>query len=252
MASGNLRPAVSRAVAFLGWLLAASAVAAGTSAQREVEGILRLQPNLARGAEIFTYCAACHEDNTQGLPAGWVPVIAGQHPRYLIKQLIDYRHSLRWDPHMEPVAQGHVLRGPQDIADVVAFVAATEIQGHDTAPVPSAAASDAQHLYRLNCSHCHGQSGEGKAARGIPRLAGQDFAYLLRQMHDVVDGRRVNMRAAHYRALYELDVQALLHLASYLSHLSGGSADAAASDLSAALRADPLWRIPAGQTGGPE
>jgi cytochrome c553 len=252
MASQNLRPGVSRAVAaaFLGSVLAASAGAAGTSAQREVDDVLRLKPNLARGGEIFTYCAACHEDNAQGLPAGWVPVIAGQHPRYLVKQLLDYRHSVRWDPHMEPVAQGHVLRGPQDIADVVAFVAAMEIQGHDAAAAPSPVATDAQYLYRLNCSHCHGQSGEGKDARAIPRLAGQDFAYLLRQMHDVVDGRRPNMRATHYRALYDLDVQALMRLASYLSHLSGAGADPAASDLSAALGADTRWRTRWDQSGG--
>jgi cytochrome c553 len=252
MTSANLRPGVTRAIAalVLGWLFATSAVAAGTAAQREVDGILRLKPNLARGEEIFTYCAACHEENVQGLPAGWVPVIAGQHPRYLVKQLLDYRHSIRWDPHMQPVAQGHVLRGPQDIADVVAFVAATEIQGRDTVPMPSPVATDAQHLYRLNCSHCHGQSGEGKDARGIPRLAGQDFAYLLRQMHDVVDGRRANMRATHYRALYDLDVQALMQLASYLSHLSGAGGDAAASDLSAALGADPGWRTRGAEAGG--
>jgi cytochrome c553 len=238
------------AAAILGPLLAASAVAAGTSAQREVDGILRLKANLVRGEEIFTHCAACHEDNAQGLPAGWVPVIAGQHPRYLVKQLLDYRHSVRWDPRMEPVAQGHVLRGPQDIADVVAFVAATEIPGHGTAATPSPVATDAQHRYRLNCSHCHGQSGEGRDAGGIPRLAGQDFAYLLRQMHDVVDGRRPNMRATHYRALYDLDVQELMRLASYLSHLSGAGADAAASDLSATLGADPRWRTRADQAGG--
>ena len=238
------------AAAILGWLFTATAVAADTGTQSEVERVLRLKPNLLRGAEIFTYCAACHEDNAQGLPAGWVPVIAGQHPRYLVKQLLDYRHSVRWDPHMQPVAQGHVLRGLQDIADVVAFVAATENPSHDTAAKPSTATTDAQHFYRVNCSHCHGPSGEGKDARGVPRLAGQDFAYLLRQMHDVVDGRRANMRATHYRALYDLDVQALMRLASYLAHLSGGGADAAASDLSAALRPDARWRTAADQTGG--
>ncbi len=252
MAPRTLHIKVSRAIAaaILGCLLAASAVAAGTSAQREVDGILRLKANPARGAEIFTYCAACHEDNAQGLPAGWVPVIAGQQPRYLVKQLLDYRHSVRWDPHMEPVARGHVLRGPQDIADVVAFVAATDIQGHDTGAKPSPADTEVQHLYRQGCSRCHGQSGQGDDARGIPRIAGQDFAYLLRQMHDVVDGRRANMRVTHYRALYDLDVQALMRLASYLSHLSGAGADAAASDLSAALGADPRSRTHEGQAGG--
>ena len=63
-------------------------------------------------------------------------------------------------------------------------------------------------------------------------------------------GGAPNMRATHYRALYELDVQALMQLASYLSHLSGAGGDAAASDLSAALGADPGWRTRGAEAGG--
>jgi cytochrome c553 len=204
-------------------LVAAAAASGGVpgAARRETNEILRLVPNPARGAEIFSYCEGCHDSPSNGLPEGWVPSIRGQHPRYLAKQLIDYRRSLRWDARMEPVAQGHGLRGAQDIADVVAFLSAqpsdwgTEDEG--TAP------TEDSKFYRNHCSGCHGVSGEGNDARYVPRIAGQDFAYLLRQMHDVVDGRRPNMRKEHFGALEKLDVVQLVSLSCFISHLGGGA-----------------------------
>jgi cytochrome c553 len=40
------------------------------------------------------------------------------------------------------------------------------------------------------CSNCHGARGEGNAAVGAPRLAGQPAHYLARQLDGYADGRR--------------------------------------------------------------
>lgn len=42
------------------------------------------------------------------------------------------------------------------------------------------------------CSSCHGQQGEGNAASGFPRLAGQSGAYLAHQLDSYADGSRKN------------------------------------------------------------
>lgn len=42
------------------------------------------------------------------------------------------------------------------------------------------------------CNTCHGAQGEGQAAAGFPRLAGQGFTYLLRQLDTYADGSRKN------------------------------------------------------------
>jgi cytochrome c553 len=44
----------------------------------------------------------------------------------------------------------------------------------------------------LLCAGCHGMSGEGRAAAGYPRLAGQPQAYLQRQLEAYADGRRAD------------------------------------------------------------
>ena len=42
------------------------------------------------------------------------------------------------------------------------------------------------------CSSCHGAAGEGNAAAGFPRLAGQPVGYLSNQLMAYTDGRRAN------------------------------------------------------------
>lgn len=40
------------------------------------------------------------------------------------------------------------------------------------------------------CASCHGAQGEGNQALGAPRLAGQNAAYLARQLHNFKEGKR--------------------------------------------------------------
>ena len=54
----------------------------------------------------------------------------------------------------------------------------------------SAQAEDGKALYgRLGCLACHGEAG-AKPIAGAPNLAGQNAAYLLRQMNEIAEGQR--------------------------------------------------------------
>lgn len=52
------------------------------------------------------------------------------------------------------------------------------------------AVAELARAYRVGCTSCHGKAGEGSPAKQAPRLAGQDPAYLLRQMQSFRDGWR--------------------------------------------------------------
>ena len=189
------------------------------SARQDLQAVLSAIPDESRGARLFALCAQCHGTRGEGIGDAWTPAIAGQHPRVLAKQLVDYRHGARWDPRMEKVAGRHILKSTQDIADVVAYV------GQLNAPPASSIGSGewldrGAQLYRALCSACHGAQGEGSAARFVPRLAGQRYDYLLRQLHDAVEGRRPGLAAIHGRALRSLDREELMGLADYLSRLA--------------------------------
>ena len=176
MSDVGYRPTSRHSMGYKAWmgfadhamLATASAAAGGVSGElrREVNEVLRLSPNPAHGAEIFRYCASCHASSSNGLPEGWVPNIIGQHPRYLAKQLIDYRHSIRSDARMEPVAKGHGLRDSQDVADVVAFLSAQPPDWSASEGRPGKATEDGR-FYRDHCSSCHGPRGRGNNFRSI-------------------------------------------------------------------------------------
>ena len=199
-------------------VIVAVAAAGEPNARQDLENVLRATPNLKHGAQLFATCGQCHGGKTTGLLAEWVPEIASQHARVIAKQLVDYRHGKRWDDRMEHMAGEHTLPSTQDIADVAAY--AEQLPPRPAAArIPGESERVGKQLYEALCSTCHGLNAEGNGMRFVPRLAGQRNAYLLRQLHDVVDGRRPNMAAMHAAALRKLDVQQLAGLADYMSQL---------------------------------
>jgi len=202
----------------------ARGASAGTIAQPtardDLRAVLESMGDPRRGEQLFKVCIECHgHQYAAGLPSGWVPEIAGQHPRVLEKQLVDYRHRLRWDDRMERIAGKHLLRDVQEIADVAIYIG-----GLAPEPTTTTGSGDwvdrGQALYGKHCAACHGTRGEGSDLRFVPRLAGQRYEYLLRQMHDAVEGRRPNMAHVHVPVLEDLGMEDLAGLADYLSRLS--------------------------------
>ena len=66
-----------------------------------------------------TTCAACHNAQMTAANSLW-PKLAGQHERYLVKQLQDYRAGSRTDPVMAPLAKP---LSDQDIGELAAYFA---------------------------------------------------------------------------------------------------------------------------------
>lgn len=189
---------------------------AASSSRQEFLDTLHSRPSVARGAEFFDTCAACHGSSGAGTPDGVVPRIAGQHFAVLARQLVDYRHDQRWDPRMEHFADRHHLADAQAIADVAEYVSHLEISS-----VPGVGSGElVEHggsVYAQQCQSCHGVSGEGNDKRVIPRIGGQHFEYLRRQIYDAVEHRRPNFSARHVRLFARLERDDIVGLADYLS-----------------------------------
>jgi cytochrome c553 len=186
--------------------------------QVEYSQVLASPRDATRGRDLFAPCTACHGANGGGSTDGLVPAIAGQHFQVLTRQLVDYRYSKRWDPRMESVARGHLLPDAEAIAAVATYVS--------TLPYPPVIGlGDGEHavyggqVYRRLCSSCHGLAGEGDAGRGVPRLAGQHYAYLLRQLHDAVDNRRPNFSPEHVQLLKRFQYIEFVGVADYVARL---------------------------------
>jgi cytochrome c553 len=193
-------------------------VAAPQSPAADLRGVLEATPNLRQGMKLFQICAECHGPHGAGDASGWPPEIAGQHPRVIAKELTDFRSGLRWYDPMERIAGRHVLHTTQDIADVAAYVGSLP-PSTDTAPGAGENLERGGRMYASRCQWCHGEKGEGSDQGFVPRVAGQQYEYLLRQLQDTVGGRRPNMRAQHIQLLESAHTGDLVGLAGYMSRL---------------------------------
>jgi len=185
-------------------------------AQQEFHDATRLKPNPEHGSALFQSCSKCHGPDGGGSRAVGTPAIAGQHFRVLVKQLVDYQHGRRYDIRMEQIAKQHNLTEAQDIADIATYVSALEWKSAGGIGDGEFVAHG-QEVYLQRCKSCHGTAGDGDAQRLVPRLAGQHYGYLLREMHDAVEGRRPNFSIKHIRLLQKLDHDDFVGLADFLS-----------------------------------
>jgi cytochrome c553 len=181
----------------------------------------RLEPNLERGADLFQTCAACHGQDGRGTVDGEIPAIAGQHGSVLLKQLTDFRHEQRWNERMQNFTDRHHLADAQDLTDVAAYVAQLP-----RFPPSSKGIGDGRNLgegasvYFRSCERCHGPLGQGDLLRNRPRLAGQHYAYLLRQLQETASEQRPGMGRAHVQMLKQVSPEQMRGVADYLSRVS--------------------------------
>jgi cytochrome c553 len=197
---------------------------AGREASRLHEQTLaaaQLTPDAEHGAHLFETCAACHGANGRGTADGTVPAIAGQHGSVLLKQLVDFRHDQRWDERMEHFTDRHHLPTAQDLTDVAAYVSnLTRFPLMSDAIGDGAFLHDGASAYFRVCEACHGPLGQGDVLRLRPRLAGQHYEYLLKQLAQTAADYRPGMDQAHETRLRALTPEQMRGVADYLSRLS--------------------------------
>jgi cytochrome c553 len=112
--------------------------------------------------------------------------LAGQQKRYLEKQLAVFRSGAREDTAMQIVA-AHSTFGDQ--RNIVAI--ADYLSGLDANPKPVTGSGEhlrvGQELYAHICAACHGDGGGGQPGNRVPRIAGQHYPYLRRQIEAAGD-----------------------------------------------------------------
>ena len=171
-------------------LLAASAAVNAADAAKP----LAVKADLAKGQATSTnVCAACHTaDGSRGSPAN--PILQGQHPEYLAKQLAEYKAGKRQNAIMQGIAS---TLTEEDMKNVSAFYASKVAK-------PGFAQNKAtvglgEKIYRGGiadrtipaCAGCHSANGAGIPAQ-YPRLAGQHADYTAAQLVAFRGGVRMN------------------------------------------------------------
>ena len=165
-------------------LILAASLAAPALAE-EAKGPAK--PDLAKGQAIATQvCAACHTaDGSRGSPAN--PILQGQHPDYLVKQLTEFKSGKRQG------GQAAVMKGfasalsEEDMRNVAAFYGTK--QAKPGFAKNKQLVSLGEKIYRGGlpdrhvpaCAGCHSPSGSGIPAQ-FPRVGGQHADYTAAQL----------------------------------------------------------------------
>lgn len=150
-------------------------------------------------------CSSCHGE--EGLTVSEdFPKLAGQSPAAIYKQLSDYKSGARYHPQMTPVVQG---LEEQQLAEVASYF------GHQFAGSALGEADilaegqvgrliyRGDHARRLPpCESCHARGVGGPPE--APVIAGQNAAYLERQLQAYKTGARKN---DVYRRMRDIAVQ---------------------------------------------
>jgi len=182
---------------------------------------LTFEPSMRNGQRIYETCAACHLPEGWGSHDGAYPQIAGQHQNVLIQQLLDIRSGARENPTMYPFVQERTIGGYQSLADVVTYISTLPMsKRHKRGPWPKSTAEYrvGKKLYDSHCSSCHGNNGEGSNDLLAPKLYGQHYPYVIRQVDYIKRGlRKVN--APMRTVVSQLTDGQLKQIINYVSYL---------------------------------
>ena len=191
-----------------------AAIAAAEYAQ-----VMSLTPNVENGRQVYLTCAVCHSPEGWGTPDGAYPQIAGQLRTVIIKQLADIRARHRDNPLMYPFSVPRILGGPQNIADVAAYVASLPMTA-ENGKGPGMDLDLGAKLYQEHCHNCHGDAGVGNEAEHLPQIAGQHFNYLMRQFDAIRNGRRKNSDPEMVKQIERFTLRQQTAVLDYTSRLA--------------------------------
>ncbi|MBP6766104.1 MAG: cytochrome c4 [Rubrivivax sp.] len=172
-------------------LILSVALLAGLAHASESKPAFKADP--AKGQVLSAACQACHvADGTRGLAAN--PILLGQHPEYLVKQLTEFKAGKRKNAIMTGMA---APLGEEDMKHIAAFYGskkALEGAARDKTTVTLG-----EQIYRGGiaakqvpaCAGCHSPNGAGIPAQ-YPRVGGQHAEYAQAQLLAFRAGERAN------------------------------------------------------------
>ncbi|MHA1527727.1 MAG: c-type cytochrome [Alphaproteobacteria bacterium] len=153
----------------------------GAAAQERIEGDFDLE-------ETVQICAACHGEDGVPVEAD-IPVLWGQQFYYLYVQMKDYKAGRRASETMQPMVKGFSRDQMKALATYFSERAWPDVtieKNADRAGAGLAQAAAGQ------CAQCHNKYlGDSR----VPRVAGQQEAYLLRTMLEFKGKVRLNSPA---------------------------------------------------------
>lgn len=171
------------------------------------------KPDLQRAEEIVSgRCFLCHGLEGES-SSPMFPRLAGQHAKYMVKQLGDFKSGQRKSDTMKPQAEELTT---EEMLALGTYFEAKRPQPHS--PEDKDLAGMGRYIFQKGntfsgvaaCASCHGPKGYGTPL--LPRLAGQNPEYIAAQLQQFNKRERTNDNAVMHSIasrLTELEVKAV-------------------------------------------
>ena len=191
------------------------------AAVRSAWGLLLLSAALASQAQdaaagkakAAQNCAACHGADGNSTNEAW-PSLAGQTARYIYLELRDFKEGRRTDPVMSPLAQPLTR---QEMLDLAAYYAGQQPKSSTHKVAPERVKLGKVKSDETLCTMCH--LGAFSGQNEIPRVAGQQFDYIVKQLQDFKHYRRTNDAGNMTAVAKTLSDEDIVNLAQYITSL---------------------------------
>ena len=159
-------------------------------------------------------CVACHgEGGNSANPA--VPSLAQQPAQFISTALFMFREGNRKDPQMSPMAKD---LSNADMNELGKYFAAQKAAPPKHTAKPDNAQAGPELTKKFNCTQCHGPKLLGQ--QHIPRIAGQQFEYLNKQLLGFKAGTRADIDGNMTSAAQALGPKEIEVLADYIAGLA--------------------------------
>ncbi len=202
--------------------ICSSVISGWDAAAYEVDQIMAMQPNKDNGLDVYVVCSACHMPEGWGVEDGTFPQLAGQHRSVLIKQLADIRAQNRDNPTMYPFSLPESIGDEQAVADVAAYIEQLKMNpenGKGEWGEGTPEFENGKKLFKTNCVKCHGENGEGNGEQVFPRIQGQHFNYMVRQIEWILNGKRRNVNPDMVKVIKSLSKSEIDQVVNYVSRI---------------------------------
>ncbi len=158
-------------------------------------------------------CAACHGPGGRSTDP-LVPALAAQTSRYIYLQLRDFQEGRRDDPRMTPMVAG---LSRDDMRALANYFAAQKPVNNSFKPDAAKALLGKVKADETLCTMCHlgGFLGQNE----IPRVAGQSYEYIVKQLSDFKARKRTNDAGNMTSVSNTLNEKDIENLAHYLAGL---------------------------------
>jgi cytochrome c553 len=158
-------------------------------------------------------CAACHGATGNSTDPQY-PILAGQSARYLYLELKDFKEGRRHDPQMDPMAAS---LAPADMLALADYFSKQKQTPNGFKAAGAKVAAGQKKTDEVLCPMCHlgGFAGQNE----IPRVAGQHYAYVKKQLSDFKARRRTNDAGNMTSVAGTLSDEDIENLAQYIANL---------------------------------